>query len=346
MLATPPPSLQHLDYLDGWRGIAIISVLIHHFMPISFINLGTFGVDVFFVLSGLLISRILFIKDVNILNFIQRRFNRTFPLFFVFVSAVYGASWIFSLSSEHENYFYTLTFLRNYAPDTPDFWNSGIPVGHLWSLCVEEHSYLFLALLTLVPIFKHREYLVILGVGGLCIVFRFLHETVLSPPGSYYYEFQTHTAASHILFSAGYYLLRTKYGIKVPPYLPLISFVLALLCFTSVAPGGSSWAFSPILLAFAVNHLGETYEAVKKALSTKALCQIGIISYSIYLWQQPFYYYGVKFDIAFPFAGPILLIVAVAVGYVSFKVIENPSRSYLNGRLQKRKERAVAAVTP
>lgn len=334
MAAAGANTLQHLDYLDGWRGIAIFSVLIHHFIPIDFINLGTFGVNVFFVLSGLLISRILFRKEMKIFTFMTRRFNRTFPMFFVFVTAVYGASWLFSLSNEHENYLYTLTFLRNYTPDAPDFWNAGIPVGHLWSLCVEEHSYLFLALLTLVPFFKGREEIVIIGVGCLCIVFRFLHETILSPPGSYYYEYQTHTAASNILLSAGYYLLRTKYEIKSPPYLPIISFILGLLCFTSFAPGGSSWVFAPFLLAFTANHLGDTYEQVKQFLSQRMLCQLGIFSYSIYLWQQPLYYYGVKFGDAFPFAGPILFATAIFVGYTSYRFIENPIRIYLNTHFQ------------
>ncbi len=59
---------------------------------------------------------------------------------------------------------------------------------------------------------------------------------------------------------------------------------------------------------------------------------LGIWSYSIYLWQQPFFHYGVKDGEIFPFAGPVLAAVAVGVGVLSFQFIEDPIRAYLNQR--------------
>ena len=58
----------HIGYLDGWRGMAILLVLIGHFYPIKAMNLGTLGVDLFFVLSGRLMADILFVQKAK-LNF-------------------------------------------------------------------------------------------------------------------------------------------------------------------------------------------------------------------------------------------------------------------------------------
>lgn len=120
-----------VDYLDGWRGMAIISVLISHFLPATGFSLGKFGVDVFFVLSGMLMSNILFVKRTAITTFYKRRISGILPVFVVFVSLVYGvAAWL-QLSPEYHNYGYTLTFLRSYLPANPNIWDTGLPVGHL-----------------------------------------------------------------------------------------------------------------------------------------------------------------------------------------------------------------------
>ena len=70
---------QHFDYLDGWRGLAIIFLLIGHFYPVPGINFGHFGVNLFFVLSGLLMSRLLFVKSVPIPLFYKRRISVSGP---------------------------------------------------------------------------------------------------------------------------------------------------------------------------------------------------------------------------------------------------------------------------
>ena len=80
---------QHFDYLDGWRGLAIAFLLVGHFFPVPGINFGRVGVDFFFVLSGLLMCRLLFIKEVPIKTFYKRRIARIFPV--VLLSLAVGA---------------------------------------------------------------------------------------------------------------------------------------------------------------------------------------------------------------------------------------------------------------
>jgi len=76
---------KNIAYLDGWRGLAIISVLVAHFSgPSSVAWMGGFGVALFFALSGFLMGRLLFIKRVALADFFARRFNRIIPTFFSF----------------------------------------------------------------------------------------------------------------------------------------------------------------------------------------------------------------------------------------------------------------------
>ena len=73
-------SKNRFGYLDGWRGIAIAMVLISHFLG-DLGSYGRMGVDVFFVLSGLLMANILFVKRMPLSKFYKRRFSRVFPVF-------------------------------------------------------------------------------------------------------------------------------------------------------------------------------------------------------------------------------------------------------------------------
>lgn len=138
----------HFDYLDGWRGLAIIFLLIGHFYPIPGINLGTLGVNLFFVLSGLLMSRLLFVKQVPIPLFYRRRIARIFPAFFVMLTAIVL---IFSALGREINWSevaMAVLFLNNYFPG--DIGHAVMPFGHIWSLSVEEHAYILLSLLAVV----------------------------------------------------------------------------------------------------------------------------------------------------------------------------------------------------
>lgn len=321
--------LEKIKYLDGWRGLAIGFVLVAHFIQIPGIDLGTLGVDIFFVLSGLLMSRILFIKRVPLKIFYKRRISRVFPVFVIFLSLIYLLSYVFGLSSEYKNYFYSLFFMRSYFPATPDLWHTGIPIGHIWSLNVEEHCYILLSLITLLRVFRGREFIPLLGLGVGAIVLHYLYIKFPSF-ASQNYQIKTEIVASHILLSAGYYLVKANFDRFVMSWMPVGTFILAICCYSNLAPWYSAWLFSPFLLAFTVNHLDRIPDFFKTILSNKQLQLLGVWSYSIYLWQQPFYYYGVKFGSGFSMFGLILLIPVMFVALLSFYYVENPLRKYLN----------------
>src|SRR6185437_5220298 len=122
---------ERYPYLDGWRGLAILLVLIAHYWHVRVPVIGRMGVDLFFVLSGLLMSHILFEKRMPIAKFYRRRISRILPVFLLFVATAWigwshrGASW--------QELVTTLTFTRTYYTH-PMILHSLLPAQNLWSL--------------------------------------------------------------------------------------------------------------------------------------------------------------------------------------------------------------------
>ena len=137
----------HLGYLDGWRGLAIAFLLVGHFFPVDGINFGHVGVNLFFVLSGLLMARLLFVKQVPFGQFYRRRIARVFPTAYCFIVILVLFSAISGNVIAWDEVAAAATFTNNY-------WSvvgrePTLPFGHLWSLSVEEHSYVLLSMIAL-----------------------------------------------------------------------------------------------------------------------------------------------------------------------------------------------------
>lgn len=285
--------------------------------------MGNFGVCMFFSLSGMLMSRLLFIERQALSLFYRRRISRVFPTFIVFVLSMFALVDVWKSAFTWSEWLSTLFFLRTYFP-YPGIWKSDVPIGHLWSLNVEEHSYMLMSLVTLLPLLRKREGHFLLACGSACIVIGFIYVRLGSNAPSWG-ALGTEVAASFLLFSAGYRLVCDHVRKYVPPWSP----ILALFIAAFLSQGGPWWMrpmASPFLLAFAVNHLPEAYHWFKTGLSSRALRQAGLCSFSIYLWQQPFYSTMATFP-----GGPYSALgCALLVSLFSYYLIEQPSRTWLN----------------
>lgn len=317
--------LKRVDYLDGCRGLAIAFVLQEHFLTIAGFESGRLGVDVFFCLSGFLMSRILFVNRVPLATFYKRRISRILPVFLLFVVLVYGAAWLAGQPRGWVDFLATVTFLRTYLPAQPDLWHTGLPLGHLWSLNVEEHCYVLLSLITLLALTRARTagLLGALALGSIATLLWYDRHSALAPA---LFEIRTEAAASHLLLSAGYFLVRERFERLVQPWMPVLALMVSVLAYTAAAPWWAAQIVTPFLLAFAVNHLSRVWGWLRAALAAAPLRLLGLWSYSIYLWQQPFY----QFKGSFP--PGLALICVLAVGAASFYLFENPIRSWLNRR--------------
>lgn len=339
--STSAISMDRIDYLDGWRGMAIGFVLLSHFFwyipGIWRFNFGRFGVDVFFVLSGMLMGRILFIKRTPLSMFYIRRISRILPAFFMYVVFAFM---VFP-GKQQENYLpefiSTLLFYRTYFSGAPEILQSSIAIQHIWSLNVEEHAYLLLSLLTLPIILRGREYIAIISLAIVALIFDFIYryQLILGPV---HFEVRTECALASILVSSSFCLLFNGMRSKVAPWMPLASFVFALFCYDCHLPWWTRVCVAPFLLAFTVNSIGQAANLFRRILINPLLRLLGIWSFSIYIWQQPFYKYAHKY----PEFSLLFLFVAIMVGLFSFYLIESPCRNYLNTLFAARLERGNA----
>jgi len=344
------PSLpQRLPYLDGWRGIAIICVLVGHFFPVPQINLGHFGVELFFVLSGRLMAEILFIKKQELSEFFRRRFSRIYPALLVFVAlTIIPASHSSAILhtkralAEIPDAVAALTFTMNYVEA---IFTRGSIYTHTWSLSVEEHSYILLAILAVIV--RRRVALanmLIIAASMLCIVNGYVNFSILHL-ADYQVYWRTDVRAASIFLSAAtcltFHMLKVSERLKAT--LSIACLPIALLLFWTAIPEYVRYSLATLALALSVNSLEAAPAVLRRGLSIKVFTGIGLISYSLYLWQQPFYSAANAVRDRLGLVGIVVLLAAAFVAAVgSYFFVEQPARKAINNFRAKKGQDAVA----
>jgi peptidoglycan/LPS O-acetylase OafA/YrhL len=321
--------MRRIGHLDGWRGLAIAAVLLGHFAGPGFPQAGRFGVDAFFVLSGLLMARILFEERTPLPTFYRRRAARILPAFLLYLASMIAYANAAGLPFPPREILAAAAFLRTYLPSDPGILETPVPIQHLWSLNVEEHAYLFLGLLALLRAAPRRMGWALTALGAAALgtqAWRHVHW--MTAPRNY--DLRTECASAGLLISAGYALLARGRGPalgRFAPWAAPTALALAALCHREGFPWWGNLA-SPWLLAYAVNRWGQSGALARKALEWAPLKTLGAFSYSIYLWQQPFYLLVREGRLPAP-AG---LAAALAIGWISFRAYEDPMRAWWSGR--------------
>lgn len=323
------PQPKYLPYLDGWRGLAILLLLVGHFFPVPGINLGAAGVNLFFVLSGFLMARLLFLDEVPIPTFYKRRASRIFPAVACLLVVVVAAYLTLGRPVSWAEVAAATAFVINYFPGMPGA--AVMPFGHIWSLCVEEHSYVLLSMVALAA--RARWVKASWAVGLLAALFALIGAGYwLTYRGEHLQlDRWIHSEVSAFGIFASAFLLLAGRGRSMPklwlPVLPLLMAFGLVLHWWSV-PAPIRTVFGVGALALAVNLLEGAPRLIHRALSLKPLRQLGLWSFSIYLWQQPFYLAVAREGLS-PLYGAALTMVA---GIASFYLLENPVRRYLNSK--------------
>jgi peptidoglycan/LPS O-acetylase OafA/YrhL len=312
--------------LDGWRGCAILCVLFGHFVPGSF-SMGAFGVELFFVLSGRLMAEILFVKRVPLPTFFVRRFSRIYPALLVLVLTLAAATIAGRISGlieggvDSASVVTALTFTINYAAAL--HWVDNELLLHVWSLSIEEHCYAVLALIAFVFARSERAAMPIcFGLAGLAMVngIRLFAE---GAGGVHEIYWRTDVRLAPVFLSAALFLLMRRFA-ELPSWLAAVCATLSLPIYLLAEPLPVKYILPTMLLAVAVNSLHFSAEWLKHALASRWLVAIGMISYSLYLWQQPLY---VKTGGAWWALPPALILAAL-----SYRHVETPARRLINQR--------------
>ena len=319
---------------DGWRGLAIACVLIGHFGQTAFIKEDRLGVDLFFALSGLLMARLLFEKRTKLKTFYVRRFSRIFPALLAFVIFCFAVASLLGWAYTPLEVLTNLTFLRTYVPAEPHIWSGDVPVKNLWSLNVEEHTYVILSLLAALALTLQRTRIALFLLGLMSVGVSLIYNATENYQDTFFL-LRTECAISFIVIPAAYrlHLATRTTSRRVAAWWPPLALLLAAACYLEAAPFWLSFTLPPFLLAFAVNHLTDVRGVFLRLLSSKALRLLGLWSYSVYLWQQPFYEY--KWALPGPYWG-LPLALALVTGILSFALIESPVRDFINRRWERR----------
>jgi len=329
--------------LDGLRAISIMLVMVSHFAyiknfplpkvidPLWLDRLGPLGVRVFFVISGFLITSLLLgeletNQSINLGRFYLRRTLRIFPPYYFFVLVMIVLSRLNWVELYNRDIIHAFTYTINYYPERS--W----VIGHAWSLSVEEQFYLLWpALLILAG--KRR---------GLWIALAFILLAPFIRLGYYYlkpafveyelgYRFETTADAIAVgCLLAGMYswLIRQPLFHRVVKSRLFILVPILVLFASQINPIRIRYLF----LAISIQNIGiaacivwsiiHSTGRVGKVLNAKPVVYIGVMSYSIYLWQQPFLN---PFSSLYINQFPINIILVAGAALVSYYLIERPS---------------------
>lgn len=325
--------------MDGWRAIAIAGVFIDHFGTSRVFNLGRLGVELFFVLSGRLMAQILFVEKMPLGSFYYRRFSRVWPALAVFLLTLGAAGFFLPLVRMKAVYFLgSLIYVYNYAAALG---HRAGPIDHIWSLCIEEHTYLFLGLLALLARRSPRLlWPALLGsilvnvVDGAC-------STILLHQDYYAAFWRTDTRMASITIGTAAYLASRSGRLRLTGAWPAAFMAAGFALNINAVPDYVKYTLGTACLAIGLSNIEGDSLGIRKLLSAQVLVWIGLVSYSLYLWQQPFsdvHPHSLLLRLLPP-AG------AVIAGIVSFYVVENPTRRWLNGLAPKRPRPGERAVS-
>jgi len=347
-----PVSLEKAVYrpdIDGLRAIAVLSVILFHIDKLL-VPGGFVGVDIFFVISGFLIS-LHILQEIeagkfSIVEFYRRRIKRIAPpmLVVVLITMVVAQLLMIPEDAEHsaDSALWSLVSLANVYfwrhQDTSYFSaaSSELPLLHLWSLGVEEQFYIIWPILLLLLYRKRysRLFIVLSGVGAFASYalgqYWFAHD-----PSFVYYMLPTR--AGELLIGALVavaVLRRVETRISESAALvigwiglSLIAGSLFLLTEDMVFPG--FLALPPTLGAAMLILAGHcAHNRVSNFLAVKLLVWVGLVSYSAYLWHWPllaFIRYGHGEVGVIP--GIVVLILTFGLAWLSYLYIERPARS-------------------
>lgn len=362
------PHSYHPQYrpdIDGLRAIAVLAVVLFHAFP-SHMKGGFIGVDIFFVISGYLISIILFENldrgTFRFIEFYSRRIRRIFPALILVLVSCFAFGWFALLADEYKQLGKYIAagsgFVSNLVlwADSGYFDNSAEtkPLLHLWSLSIEEQFYIVWPLLLW---FAWKQRFNLLTIMMLVIVISFILNlkgakqdivaTFYSPQTrvwellaggllawlNLYRSDEYHSATLKIdCWLASVFIFKYQSnGAILTNVISVVGLVLLTLGFwhinkDSAFPGG--WALIPVVASMFLIIAGPNTVINHYILSNKIIVWVGLISYPLYLWHWPLLSFATIIEGDIP-SGEIrigLVLFSFFLAWVTHRLIECPIR--------------------
>lgn len=290
-------AIKYRPEVDGLRAVAIIPVVLFH-LGYEWIEGGYFGVDIFFVISGYLITSILLreqsFQTFSFKNFWMRRIRRIMPALLCMVACVLAVSYFISFRPVLKEYsndaasaifsYANIGMLLKFG----DYWGAAAessPFLHCWSLSVEEQFYLVYPMFIAFFITNKTRLLQILSLTTILSFVAFMVAAKFQPT---YGFFLLPTRAWELSCGGLLAISGMPFG-RLKKIFPLLGVILILLSFF-VFTGSKGIGFSsvlPVIGSVLIIGYSTPEEFVGRFLSTKPMVEIGKVSYSLYLWHWP-----------------------------------------------------------
>jgi peptidoglycan/LPS O-acetylase OafA/YrhL len=333
--------------IDGLRAIAVVSVLFYHaqidFFGRVFLGGGFVGVDIFFVISGYLISGVI-LKDLSgegfsFSRFYERRARRILPALYVmmFATIPFAYLWLYPKAIKNASYgiMTSLLFGSNFLFWAQDGYlgeaNNYRPFLHTWSLSVEEQFYLILPVI-MILIWKYcRRYMTILM--GILLLLSL--QTAQSTDVNSFLLPQTRMWE----LLAGFMLAKLEWS-RGRPQNPSVHFEMAMSWLGLVVIIGSVFLFKtslnhpgyvtllPVVGTMLIIWFSGAAQGAGKFLSHRVVVGVGLISYSLYLWHQPIFAFARRRSEEELDTVKALVLIAVCfpLAYLTWRFVEQPFR--------------------
>jgi len=339
--------------IDGLRAVAVIAVVLFHFGVPGFTG-GFVGVDVFFVISGYLITSIIWNQRqagrFSFVEFWARRARRILPALFAMIIAVLTVGWFLLAPKDYEelgrSVRYQVTFVSNILFMRQDGYfdvaSDLKPLLHTWSLAVEEQFYiLFPLLLTLLSSRLKHWRLTLFGV--LLLSFGLSVWAVQYYPEKAFFLLPMRAWE---LLAGAMLAVAPRHSWRLKPmaaqWLSLLGMALILLAvfgYDKRTPFPGVAALLPVLGVVAlILANGHRETLIGQFLSSRVMVGLGLISYSWYLWHWPVFVFSSYASVEEPGVPDIagLILLTLVLGYLSWKFVETPfrERRLLAGRRQ------------
>ena len=331
--------------IDGLRALAVLPVILFH-AGFEWFSGGFIGVDVFFVISGYLITTIIISEmadgKFSIINFYERRARRILPALFFVMAACLVFAWIWLTPNDLINLGRSLIAVSIFSSNILFWQETGYfdvatelrPLLHTWSLAVEEQYYvLFPIFLMITWRFGMKWILILLSV----IFFVSLGAAqwgAYNMPSATFYLLPTRGWELLIGVFTAFYLNYNKHlkSYSLNQALSLLGFIMivySIIVFDKTTPFPSLHTLIPTIgtMLLILCAVPKTY--IHKLLSMKLIVAIGLISYSAYLWHQPLLAFA-RLSLSEEVSELILFtlcLASLAMAWFSWKFIEAPFRS-------------------
>lgn len=339
-------TLGHRPVLDGFRGAAVLLVLLGHLNVAGFDSGGWVGVTMFFVLSGFLITRLLLEErattgSISLPRFYARRALRLLPALAALLVVVVGYGMAIGddqiLGRGLAVAGYGANWARILSGDTLG------PLAHTWSLAIEEQFYLVwpAALLLVLP--RRRPEWVIGGLLVGLVLWRVL--LMLGDADPYRIYLGTDTRADALLIGAALAVLIPR--LSVPGWVAAVG-TAAILAFGAF-PDNTGWTAQlvlglPLTALASAAIIAWSVQRGSAVLSSRALTTVGLLSYAIYLWQLPIVQASGVLGVT-PLRAAVAVVLTFAAAVGSYLLVERPALRLKSRLLRRREEERPSWIT-